>query len=153
MVICLSDFDYFNSSNSFSSVLFFLIFNASDAYNCSWFNLINDKNYNNWRQKLGGEWPLLTTFFLMAIVAITGTCCDSVVYRDIDLRRFLLQIWIPGGQNLSSMGWMVKSVSVYMVARPLISSPPSPLVLFLSRGVELHLISFHVYPLNVNILV
>ena len=52
---------------------FSLIFSAFNAYNCSWFDLTNKKNCNDWRQKHGEQWLMLMTFFLTAIAAITGS--------------------------------------------------------------------------------
>ena len=51
---------------------FSLIFSAINTYNCSWFDLTNKKICSDWRQKLGEKWPMLTTFFLTTIAAITG---------------------------------------------------------------------------------
>ena len=48
------------------------IFSAFMAYNCSWFLLTIKKNCSNWRHKHGEKWPMLMTFFLTAIAAITG---------------------------------------------------------------------------------
>ena len=52
---------------------FSLIFSATNTYNCSQFDLTNKKTCRGWRLKLGEKWPMLTTFFLMATAAITGT--------------------------------------------------------------------------------
>ena len=52
---------------------FSLIFSAFNTYNCSWFNLTNKKVCSDWRRKHGEKWPMLMTFFLTAIAAITGT--------------------------------------------------------------------------------
>ena len=51
---------------------FSLIFRAFNTYNCSWFNLTNKKICSDWKRKHGKKWPMLMTFFLTAIVAITG---------------------------------------------------------------------------------
>ena len=49
-----------------------LIFSAFDTYNCSRLNLTNKRLCSDWRQKPGEKWPILMTFFLTAIAAITG---------------------------------------------------------------------------------
>ena len=51
---------------------FSLIFSAINTYNCAWFDLTNKNICSDWRQKLGEKWPMLMTFFLTAIAAITG---------------------------------------------------------------------------------
>ena len=55
---------------------FSLIFSAINAYNCSQFDLTNNKICNDWRQKLAEKWPMLVTFFLTAISSITGSDND-----------------------------------------------------------------------------
>ena len=51
---------------------FSLIFSAINTYNYFHFDLIDKKDFNDWRQKHGEKWPMLTTFFLTATAAITG---------------------------------------------------------------------------------
>ena len=45
------------------------------------FVLTNNGNCSDWRQKLGGEWPMLRTFFLTAIAAITGRCALCIEFQ------------------------------------------------------------------------
>ena len=53
---------------------FSLIFSAINTYNCFWFDLTErKKNFGDWSQKHGEKWLMLTTFFLTATAAITGT--------------------------------------------------------------------------------
>ena len=50
-----------------------LILSAIKTYNCSWFDLTNEKICSDWRQKLGEKWQMLvTSFFLTATAAILG---------------------------------------------------------------------------------
>ena len=51
---------------------FSLIFSAINTYNYFQFDLIDKKDFNDWRQKHGEKWPMLMTFFLTATAAITG---------------------------------------------------------------------------------
>ena len=56
-----------------------LIFSVISTYNFSWFDLTNKKIWLDRRQRLGEKWPMLTTFFLTATAAITGTFCSSLL--------------------------------------------------------------------------
>ena len=51
---------------------FSLVFSAFNTYNCSWINLTNKRICNDWSQTPLQKWPMLMTFFLTAIAAITG---------------------------------------------------------------------------------
>ena len=72
LVVWSSDFEHFSSSNSFGSALFFSDFQCNQYIQLLliWFK--KKKICNDWRQKLCEKWPMFTTFFLTATVAITG---------------------------------------------------------------------------------
>ena len=60
-----------------------LIFSAFNTYNCSWFHLKNKKNFSDWRWKHAEKWPMLMTFFLTAIAAITGNQPRNTALQSI----------------------------------------------------------------------
>ena len=72
LVVWLNNLECFSSSSSFGSVLFFFSVQSIHT-NCFWLDLTNKKNFSDWRQKHGEKWPMLTTFFLTATAAITGS--------------------------------------------------------------------------------
>ena len=71
----------------FALIFFSLIFSAINTYNCSGFNLTNKKDFGDWRWKLGEKWPILTTFFLTAVSALTGTLQWSCLIANIKISR------------------------------------------------------------------
>ena len=73
---------------------FSLIFSAINTYNCSGLILTNKKICSDWRQKFGGKWPMLTTFFLTAIAAITGKR-----HHILNSAWVLLNFWLFWGSN------------------------------------------------------
>ena len=63
---------------------FSLIFSAVYTYNCFWFDLTKFQ----WL-KIVKKWPMLTTFFLTATAAITGTLWGKSIYIAIIATLFI----------------------------------------------------------------
>ena len=61
-----------------------IAFSAINTYNCFWFKVANIRNFNDWRLKHGEKWPMLTTFFLTATVALIGNNDDDDYDYDYD---------------------------------------------------------------------
>ena len=97
---------------------FSLIYSAIIIFNCSWIYLTKEKKCSDWRQMLCGKWPMLTTFLLMAIAAITGKTV-KVCYRMAACLRTMMRKFSGSGEVLSaflhceiSMFWQVMAIGL-----------------------------------------
>ena len=72
LVVWLNYFNILAHLAHLAQFYFSVIFSAINTYNCFWFEVTDKRNFNDWRQKYGEKWPMLTTFFLTATDAITG---------------------------------------------------------------------------------
>ena len=92
---------------------FSLIFSAINTHNCSYFDLTNKKICSDWRWKLGENWPMLTTFFLIATVAITGIYMKSIAVVAQSLHwGGIYTSWCTRGGNFHGQFIFLKNLKV-----------------------------------------
>ena len=132
LVIWVSDFDYFSSLSSFGSNLFFSDF---QCIQCIQLLLIFSNKWkicSDWRRKHGEKWPMLMTFFLTAIAAITGILKITTQKSQIWFLSFQSnQLWIDTAckqSGIMSSAWfhLVENSKYFIFTQDFI-----PFILFL----------------------